>query len=201
MGKLDTYKKKRDFRSTPEPGGRTRKRNGRCFVIQEHDASHLHYDFRLEVNGVLLSWAVPRGLSTDPHEKRLAIRTENHPLAYADFEGVIPENEYGGGTVLIWDRGTYKNLRADKGANEERSSMEESLDSGLIEVWLSGKKLQGGYALKRIRGSKKSQWLIIKMDDKYADARRKPTSTEPESVKTGRTLDDITEQKPPGKHS
>lgn len=199
MGKLDAYHKKRDFRRTSEPRGKSKKRRGRCFVIQKHDARHLHYDFRLEVNGALLSWAVPKGLSTDPAEKRLAIRTEDHPVAYADFEGVIPEGEYGGGTVMIWDRGTYKNLRANKGSNDERRSMENSLKDGLIEIWLSGEKLQGAYAIKRMRGGKKSQWLIIKMDDKYADARRKPTRTQPESVKTGRMLDDIAEQESTGK--
>jgi DNA ligase D-like protein (predicted 3'-phosphoesterase) len=156
----------------------------RRFVIQRHDASTLHYDFRLEVGRALVSWAVPKGPSTDPRDKRLAIRTEDHPRAYADFEGVIPEDEYGGGAVLIWDRGTYTNLRAHNGPNSR--SMERSLEDGLVEVWLDGEKLTGGYALKRFDDDE-SQWLLIKMADDEADARRRPTRTQPRSVKTGRT--------------
>ncbi len=192
-GKLDTYRRKRVFPRTPEPrGGGGIGRGGRRFVIQKHDASSLHYDFRLEVGGVLASWAVPKGPSIDPRDRRLAIRTEDHPLAYADFEGVIPEGEYGAGTVLVWDRGRYRNLRAAKGG--DATSMENSLDGGLVEVWLEGEKLVGGYALKRIRSGNDGdgeQWLLVKMDDERADARRRPTSTQPESVKTGRGLDAI----------
>ena len=188
--KLDAYRSRRDFRKTGEPeGGGKSRGGGRRFVIQKHDASSLHYDFRLEVADVLVSWAVPKGLSTDPREKRLAIRTEDHPLDYADFEGVIPEGEYGAGTVLLWDRGTYRNLRARKGRNSQ--GMEDALDEGLIEVWLEGEKLRGGYALKRIEGGEKARWLAIKMDDEGADARRRPTSTEPASVASGRDLDEI----------
>lgn len=187
-GKLSAFERKRNADKTPEPvrddaGGRRGKRR---FVIQKHDASSLHYDFRLEFDGVLKSWAVPKGPSTDPRERRLAIRTEDHPLGYADFEGVIPEDEYGGGTVMIWDCGTYRNLRADKG--KSALDMPGSLRGGLIEVWLEGEKLSGGYALKRIRGGARSQWLMIKMDDDQADARRNPTSTQSRSVKTGRTM-------------
>lgn len=191
--KLQDYRSKRDFRKTKEPSGRGRaSRGGRRFVIQKHDASRLHYDFRLEIDGVLASWAVPKGLSTDPREKRLAIQTEDHPLGYADFEGVIPKGEYGAGTVLLWDRGTYRNLRARKGRDSR--SMERALEDGLIEVWLEGEKLQGGYALKRIQGGNKPQWLIIKMKDDQADARRRPTRTETASVKSGRELEEIAEQ-------
>ncbi len=187
---LKEYRKKRDFGRTPEPDARDGKsRGGRRFVIQKHDASSLHYDFRLEFDGVLKSWAVPKGPSTDPREKRLAIRTEDHPLDYADFEGVIPADEYGGGTVMVWDAGTYRNLRADKG--EDSLDMPGSLQGGLIEVWLEGEKLRGGYALKRIRAGEKSRWLLIKMDDDEADARRNPTSTQNRSVKTGRTMHQI----------
>jgi DNA ligase D-like protein (predicted 3'-phosphoesterase) len=188
--KLKIYRGKRNFGKTREPaGGRGRHSGRRRFVIQKHAASSLHYDFRLEVGGVLLSWAVPKGLSTDPRDKRLAIQTEDHPLDYVDFEGVIPEGEYGAGTVLVWDSGRYRNLRARKGRNSQ--SMEHSLEDGLIEVWLEGQKLSGGYALKRIEGGKKPRWLIIKMDDEHADARRRPGSTEPLSVKSGRDLDEI----------
>jgi DNA ligase D-like protein (predicted 3'-phosphoesterase) len=161
----------------------------RRFVIQKHDASSLHYDFRLEFGGALVSWAVPKGLSTDPRDKRLAIQVEDHQLDYIDFEGVIPAGEYGAGTVLLWDTGTYRNLRAGKGG--DNTSMKEALEDGLLEVWLEGKKLHGGYALKRIEGGKKPKWLVIKMDDEEADARRNPTSSEPKSVLSGRTLKQV----------
>jgi DNA ligase D-like protein (predicted 3'-phosphoesterase) len=161
----------------------------RRFVIQKHHASSLHYDFRLEFGSALVSWAVPKGLSTDPRDKRLAIQVEDHKLDYIDFEGVIPEGEYGAGTVLVWDTGTYRNLRASKGG--DNTGMEDALEDGLLEVWLEGKKLRGGYALKRIEGGKKPKWLVIKMDDEEADARRNPTSSEPKSVLTGRTLKQV----------
>lgn len=188
--KLGSYRSKRNFRKTKEPSaGHDRHGGGRRFVIQKHDASRLHYDFRLEFGGVLVSWAVPKGLSTDPREKRLAIQTEDHPLDYVDFEGIIPEGEYGAGPVLVWDSGSYRNLRARQ--DRDSRSMENSLDDGLIEVWLEGRKLTGGYALKRIEDGGKPRWLIIKMDDERADARRRPTRTEPESVKSGRELEEI----------
>jgi DNA ligase D-like protein (predicted 3'-phosphoesterase) len=145
---LKEYRKKRDFQRTPEPEGKAGKTSGnRIFVIHKHDATRLHYDFRLEVDGVLVSWAVPKGPSTDPRETRLAIPTEDHPLEYADFEGVIPEGEYGGGTVLIWDRGSYRNLREKEG--DDSLSMAESIEDGKVEVWLEGEKIQGGFALIR----------------------------------------------------
>jgi DNA ligase D-like protein (predicted 3'-phosphoesterase) len=189
--KLEKYRDKRDFQKTGEPKGDAKAKGGRRFVIQKHDASSLHYDLRLQVGDVLASWAVPKGPSTDPSDKRLAIQTEDHPVDYIDFEGVIPEGEYGAGTVLVWDMGEYRNLRED---GDDGKDMEASLDDGLIEVWLEGEKLSGGYALKRIRDGDKPQWLLIKMDDEEADARRRPTSTEPESVKTGRDLDEIADQ-------
>lgn len=185
--KLKEYARKRDFRKTPEPAGG--KKGAARFVIQKHDASHLHYDFRLAIDGVLVSWAVPKGLSMDPRVKRLAIQTEDHPLDYIDFEGVIPAGQYGAGTVLVWDTGRYRNLRAEKGGDGK--SMSASLREGLLEVWLEGSKLSGGYALKRIRPGRKPQWLVIKMRDDRADARRNPVSTQPESVLTGRTLKQI----------
>lgn len=189
--KLEQYRKKRRFGRTSEPSGRKRAGRGAArFVIQKHDASTLHYDFRLQVDDVLVSWAVPKGPSTDPRDKRLAVQTEDHPLEYADFEGVIPEGEYGAGAVLVWDQGDYQNLRADK-SEGGGMDMQASLDDGLVEVWLEGEKISGGYALKRIEDGDKPQWLLIKMDDERADARRRPTSTQPLSVKSGRDLDDI----------
>lgn len=188
--RLKPYRAKRDFSKTDEPSGQQAGKNGgRRFVIQKHDASNLHYDFRLEVDNALVSWAVPKGPSTDPSERRLAIQTEDHPLDYADFEGVIPEGEYGAGTVIVWDTGHYQNLRANKGPKS--MSMPRSLEDGLVEVWLEGEKLQGGYALKRTEGGKKPRWMLIKMDDEAADARRNPVSTEPDSVLSARSIRDV----------
>lgn len=165
------------------------------FVIHEHDASTLHYDFRLRVGDVLASWAVPKGLSTAANEKRLAIRVEDHPLDYRDFEGVIAEGEYGAGTVSIWDRGTYEPLLGDE---EDAKSMEDAREEGKLKFTLKGEKIQGGYAMVRTgkRGGKE-QWVLFKLDDEAADARRNPTETEPESVETGRTLDEIEQEEAP----
>lgn len=195
---LKTYEGKRDFRRSGEP------QDGEVqfdwaderpiFVIQKHDASSLHYDFRIEVDGVLKSWAVPKGPSTDPSEKRLAVPTEDHPLAYADFEGTIPEGEYGGGTVLIWDRGSYDNLKEAEDGDEEPKSVADQVDDGHVTIRLHGEKISGGYALIKTGSGDDDRWLMIKMDDDEADARRNPTSTEPKSVKTGRTLDEIAEE-------
>jgi DNA ligase D-like protein (predicted 3'-phosphoesterase) len=191
--RLGTYRDKRDFRQTSEPKGGERKPSGKpIFVVQKHDASTLHYDFRLEVDGVLKSWAVPKGPSTDPRVKRLAMPTEDHPLDYADFEGVIPEGEYGAGPVLVWDTGPYRNLRAEK--DEENLTMEDSIEDGKVEVWLDGEKISGGYALIRTSSGDGERWLLIKMDDDKADARRNPTSTEPKSVLSDRTLEQIAEK-------
>ena len=156
------------------------------FVIHKHDASSLHYDFRLEVDGVLKSWAVPKGPSTDPREKRLAVQVEDHQLSYRDFEGVI-EDGYGKGTVLVWDRGAYRNL-------DRQTSMAEALAAGHVGIWLEGEKLRGGWTLQRTRDGDKPQWLLIKRRDEGADARRHPESTQPESVISGRTIEQIAEQ-------
>ena len=196
--RLEKYKKKRDFNKTLEPQDEeidfNWAREGPVFVIQKHNASNLHYDFRIEVDGVLKSWAVPKGPSTDPSVKRLAVPTEDHPLAYADFEGVIPEGEYGGGTILVWDRGTYRNLKEDQDESGGASSLAEQLEDGHATIWLEGEKLRGGYALIRTGKGNKARWLLIKKDDEGADARRNPTSTESNSVKTGRTLEEIRQQ-------
>ncbi len=192
---LRRYKEKRNFRKTPEPGEEeadlrwAEKRP--IFVIQKHDASNLHYDFRIEVKGILKSWAVPKGPSTDPSEKRLAIPTEDHPLEYANFEGVIPKDEYGGGTVMVWDRGSYRNLKEQGDHDSEPESVAEQIEAGHLTIWLEGEKLTGGYALIRTGGGDEARWLLIKMDDEEADARRNPVSTEPKSVLSGRALDEI----------
>lgn len=157
------------------------------FVIQQHDASSMHWDFRLEVDGVLASWAVPKGPSTDPGEKRFATRTEDHPLDYIDFEGTIPADEYGGGAVIVWDAGTYGNLTTDDDGDER--PIGEGLEAGHVSIWLEGRKLTGGYALTRFRGE--DGWLLVKKNDERADARRNPVSTEPTSVLSGRTVAEV----------
>lgn len=194
MGTLDEYRSKRDPGATPEPfGNGQRASNGPKFVIQKHAASNLHYDLRLEADGVLKSWAVPKGPSTDPSEKRLAIPTEDHPIEYLDFEGAIPVDEYGGGEVLVWDTGSYENRTTDN--DGEPVPVEEALEDGHLVAWLHGSKLSGGYALTRL-GRREQRWLLVKMDDEGADARRRPTSTQPESVKTGRDLEEIAGEEP-----
>ncbi|MFO7764216.1 MAG: DNA polymerase ligase N-terminal domain-containing protein [Wenzhouxiangellaceae bacterium] len=187
------YRSKRNFDKTDEPSGSSRARSsGRPqFVIQKHDASTLHYDFRIEADGVLKSWAVPKGPSTDPSEKRMAIPTEDHPLKYADFEGVIPEGEYGAGTVLVWDRGPYRNITEKDGKTRP---VEKALAAGHLLIELDGEKISGGYALHRTGSGDDARWLLIKMDDEHADARRNPVSTEPKSVKSGRTIEQIAEE-------
>ncbi len=186
---LDDYREKRDFSRTPEPPAEKSTGIVRpVFVIQKHDATTLHYDFRLEADGVLKSWAVPKGPSVDPKEKRLALPTEDHPLDYADFEGVIPAGSYGAGTVLVWDRGTYRNLTEKEG---QEVGVAEAVRRGHVSVWLEGKKVRGGYALTRFRTGKGEAWLLVKMDDAEADPGKNPVATEPRSVVSGRTLEDI----------
>ncbi len=188
--KLSEYRRKRDFERTAEPaGGERRPSEQPAFVIQKHDATNLHYDFRLEIDGVLKSWAVPKGPSTDPGTRRLAVPTEDHPLDYLDFEGVIAAEEYGGGTVIVWDTGAYRNLRADK--PKGAASMEQSFQQGTIEVWLEGKKLKGGYALVRTGKGEDAKWLLIKMKDDQARPGIDILKEEPDSALTGRSLDDV----------
>lgn len=192
--KLQPYRDKRDFTRTREPGGdRSRRRHGKrpLFVIQKHAASRLHYDFRLEIDGTLKSWAVPKGPSMDPREKRLAVETEDHPRDYADFEGTIPRGEYGGGTVMVWDAGWYRNLKEDD-KGREQMSMGDAYADGHLRVWLEGKKIRGGFALTRFRRERGTgQWLLVKMKDEAADARRNPVSTQTKSVLSRRTLKQI----------
>jgi bifunctional non-homologous end joining protein LigD len=193
---LDEYRRKRKFNATPEPRGRVRGRSGHnlVFVVQKHDASRLHYDFRLEINGVLASWAVPKGPSLDPAVKRLAVRTEDHPIEYANFEGVIPEGQYGAGTVMVWDKGTYS---PDGGLSPKRQ-----LARGEIKVVLHGKKLRGGFVLlcpgrPLAEPGSKTRWLLIKRRDDYADPSwRIEDPALDRSVKTGRTLKEIKQGRP-----
>jgi DNA ligase D-like protein (predicted 3'-phosphoesterase) len=186
------YRKKRDFQRTPEPKGSAGSRlrsNKPIFVIQRHAARTTHFDFRLEADGALKSWAVPKGPSTNPRDKRLAMPTEDHPLEYADFEGVIPKGEYGAGSVIVWDRGTYDNLTVDEQGREV--PVAEAIEDGELRVRLHGEKLNGGYALVRMGGGDRERWLLIKERDRDADARRKPARTQLESVISGRTLEQV----------
>lgn len=179
---LNEYKKKRKFDKTPEPGPETKKtKTGRMFVIQKHRATALHYDFRLEADGVLKSWAVPKGPSLDPKVKRLAMQVEDHPVDYAKFEGVIPEGEYGGGTVMVWDYGTYK--------PEETNNVSEALRKGELKFSLNGKKLKGSWVLVRTRDR---QWLLIKHRDYYT-TEEDVTELAPVSILTRRSLAEIAE--------
>lgn len=195
MTKESDYTKKRDFSKTKEPQESDQKTssNNPIFVIQKHDATNLHYDFRLEIDGTLKSWSVPKGPSTDPKIKRMAIPTEDHPIAYAKFEGTIPKGEYGGGTVMIWDEGTFENIKT--GNNGKRIDLKSSYDMGTVEVRLKGHKIKGGYAMvKMTSGKMKGNWLLIKMDDDDADARRNPVNTENKSVVSQRTMNEIAKE-------
>lgn len=156
------------------------------FVIQQHAARTMHYDFRLEVGGVLKSWAVPKGPSTDPREKRLAVQVEDHSLSYRHYEGVISEGSYGAGAVIVWDSGTYEN-RTER--NGRTISMRRALRDGHVVVWLEGEKVRGAYTLHRLRDG--GNWLLIKRRDEGADARRNPVRTQPESVLSGRTVEQV----------
>jgi DNA ligase D-like protein (predicted 3'-phosphoesterase) len=158
------------------------------FVIQRHDASTDHYDFRLEAAGKLKSWVVPKGPSTDPSEQRLAMPTFDHEVSYIDFEGVIDEG-YGEGTVIVWDSGTYENLTS--GEDGDEIAVADAIDRGHVKFSLDGRKLKGGYALNRIAKGEDERWLLVKVDDEHADARRNPTNTQPESALSGRTMDEV----------
>jgi bifunctional non-homologous end joining protein LigD len=185
--RLDTYRTKRDFSKTPEPSGRdaVTPTKAQRFVIQKHDATRLHYDLRLELNGVFKSWAVTRGPSLDPNDKRLAVEVEDHPLAYGDFEGTIPQGEYGGGTVMIWDRGYWLAENPQRG-----------LKTGDLKFALAGEKLHGEWVLVRMKhdrsGGKRTNWLLIKHRDGYArEGRDNDILDDDRSVASGRTMDQI----------
>jgi bifunctional non-homologous end joining protein LigD len=168
---LKEYHKKRDFNKTSEPNSGKAKAAGKLqFVIQKHDATRLHYDFRLEMNGMLKSWAVPKGPSTDPKTKRLAMMVEDHPFDYKNFEGIIPKGEYGGGTVIVWDKGTYEPIEKIRGKKAQEKHLLEQLHSGSLKIILHGSKLKGEYALVKTTGMGENGWLLIKHKDDYASA-------------------------------
>jgi bifunctional non-homologous end joining protein LigD len=180
---LTSYHHKRNFAATPEPKGRVARKKGRSFVIQKHDASRLHFDFRLELDGVLKSWAVTRGPSLDPSQKRLAVRVEDHPLDYGGFEGTIPKGQYGGGTVMLWDKGEW----------EPEGDPHEGLRKGKLSFILRGKRLKGGFTLVRMRkdrngNSKRENWLLIKQHDREANEEIDPVETWQRSVTTRRSM-------------
>ena len=193
--KLAEYQRKRDFTKTREPSGgkatsarpaRKKRAPALRFVIQKHDASHLHFDFRLELDGVMKSWAVPKGPSYDPKVRRLAMEVEDHPIEYNKFEGTIPQGEYGGGTVMLWDRGTYE---AEDGGGVD--SLREGYERGDLKFVLHGERLRGGWVLVRMKRPGRPQWLLIKHRDETARSGRDVVEQETTSVTTGRTMNEI----------
>jgi bifunctional non-homologous end joining protein LigD len=189
---LAEYRRKRDFEKTGEPEGGAVERNTRTlqFVIQKHAASHLHFDLRLELDGVMKSWAVPKGPSVDPTVRRLAMQVEDHPVEYNTFEGIIPAGEYGGGTVMLWDRGTYTWHERDP---DPVARLREGYRKGDLKFVLKGKRLRGSWVLVRIRrgDEDKPQWLLIKHRDEFAEAGVDVVAREMTSVATGRTMEQI----------
>ena len=192
---LTLYKKKRIFSQTPEPEGK-KKSSGDTFrfVVQKHAASRLHYDFRLEMEGVLKSWAVPKGPSLNPEDKRLAMMVEDHPFDYRNFEGIIPEGNYGAGTVMVWDEGTYESLGHEGEPKEKQVKiLLKQLKEGDLKFVLNGKKLKGAYALVKLKKNTDNSWLLIKKADKYASD--KDMTKKDKSVLSERTLEEIAKDK------
>jgi bifunctional non-homologous end joining protein LigD len=187
---LAKYRAKRDFTKTGEPSGQTKVTSSQKlrFVIQKHAASHLHYDLRLELDGVFKSWAVTKGPSLDPHDKRLAVEVEDHPLNYGDFEGTIPKGQYGGGTVMVWDRGFW-----------DCEAPKQAYSKGKLDFTLEGENLHGGWILTRMRqreGEKRTNWLLIKHRDAFArEGKKNRILDEDRSVASGRSMDEITASK------
>jgi len=195
--KLTEYRRKRDFTKTREPSGaskapakkstpRKKRAPALQFVIQKHEASHLHFDFRLELDGVMKSWAVPKGPSYDPSVRRLAMEVEDHPIEYNTFEGTIPQGEYGGGTVMLWDRGTYE---AESGGGVD--ALREGYERGDLKFVLHGKRLKGGWVLVRMKRAGRPQWLLIKHRDEFASPSLDIVDEATTSVVTGRTMEEI----------
>ncbi len=192
---LAEYRRKRDFRRTSEPrGGRRRAARKLAYVIQKHAASHLHFDLRLELDGVMKSWAVPKGPSLDPAVKRLAMQVEDHPIEYNVFEGTIPKGEYGGGTVMVWDRGTYE-YGGDEDEDDPVDGLRRGYARGDFKFALHGKRLKGSWVLIRTRRGdpRRAQWLLIKHRDEAAEPGSDVVEEFQTSVATGRTMDQIAE--------
>lgn len=186
---LSKYKEKRDFKKTAEPKARKKSGSGGLiFVVQKHSATNLHYDFRLEAGGVLKSWAVPKGPSLNPSDKRLAMMVEDHPFDYKDFEGIIPKNEYGGGEVIIWDTGTYHSLLTEDRDESEKIIL-QGLEKGEIKFVLNGSKLQGEFVLVKMKGRGENAWLFIKHRDSHAS--QKNILEMDKSVISGSTIEDL----------
>lgn len=186
---LKEYKTKRSFDDTPEPTGGKAAAHELRFVIQKHDASQLHYDFRLELQGVLKSWAVPKGPSLNPAEKRLAMMVEDHPYDYKDFEGIIPEGNYGAGTVIVWDEGTYEPLEEAKTKKEREKILLKGFQAGSLKIKMNGQKLKGEYALIKTPKRAANAWLLIKHRDAFASEVN--IADEDRSVKSGLTIDEL----------
>lgn len=189
---LDSYRAKRNFAKTPEPEGKTprpRRRGRATFVVQMHQASHLHYDLRLEIDGVLKSWAVPRGPSYNPEDKRAAFQTEDHPVEYASFEGIIPPGNYGAGAMIVWDTGT---MTITEGTDDPVAA----IASGKLAFVLEGTKLKGEWALVKLKGKKyqANEWLLIKHRDGYVSTDWNVTEEAPWSVASGLTLEALIER-------
>ncbi|MGE5436476.1 MAG: DNA polymerase ligase N-terminal domain-containing protein [Syntrophothermus sp.] len=186
---LKEYKAKRKFEKTSEPEGKEKATKGELrFVIQKHHATRLHYDFRLELDGVLKSWAVPKGPSLNPADKRLAMMVEDHPYDYKDFEGIIPKDNYGAGEVIVWDEGTYHSLQSED-FKESINFLREGLAKGDLKFFLNGKKLKGGFGLVKIKSKDDNSWLLIKKKDEYVSD--EDITKKDRSVKTNKSLDDI----------
>ena len=191
---LTLYKKKRRFNNTPEPEGKEKSSKGFFrFVIQKHDASHVHYDFRLEMENVLKSWAVPKGPSLNPADKRLAMQVEDHPYDYRNFEGVIPAGNYGGGTVIVWDEGTYEPMDAEGLSRKEQEKLLlKQLYSGNLKIRIHGKKIKGDYALFQMKGRGERSWILVKKNDEFAS--QEDITENDKSVKSGKTLVEVAKE-------
>jgi bifunctional non-homologous end joining protein LigD len=188
MEKLKEYNKKRDFKKTAEPkAGASKDKDHLIFVVQKHDASRLHYDFRLEMDGVLKSWAIPKGPMLDPKVKHLAMMVEDHPFDYLNFEGIIPKGEYGGGTVIVWDEGTYEPIEPIKGKKAQEKALLKQLDSGQLKIKLHGEKLNGEFALVKTHGMGENAWLMIKHKDEFATG--EDVTLQDKSVLSGKTIE------------
>src|ERR1700753_404866 len=185
---LKEYVKKRDFKKTSEPkAGASKDKDHLVFVVQKHDASRLHYDFRLEMDGVLKSWAVPKGPMLDPKVKHLAMMVEDHPFDYLNFEGIIPKGEYGGGTVIVWDEGTYEPIEPIKGKKAQEKHLLKQLASGQLKIKLHGEKLNGEFAMAKTHGMGENDWLMIKHKDEFATS--DDITKKDKSVLSGKTIE------------